>query len=82
MIHEDLVGKLDHGGEAWNAMLQAQVSPDAARSLLDGMVQGQSVMVATNQILAMVVLAFVVAASAIWFAPRPTRTVDLSQAGH
>jgi DHA2 family multidrug resistance protein len=45
-------------------------------------VQSQSVMVATNQIMAIVVLAFIVAAAVIWLAPRPTRAVDLSQAGH
>lgn len=82
VLHEDLAGKLDRGGETWNAMMQAQVPPDTARALMDGMVQGQSVMVATNQIMAIVVLAFIFAAFVIWLAPRPARAVDLSQAGH
>lgn len=82
VVHEDLAGKLDRSGELWGAMMQAQVSADAARVMMERMVQGQSVMVATNQIMAIVVLAFVVAATVIWLAPRPTRAVDLSQAGH
>jgi DHA2 family multidrug resistance protein len=45
-------------------------------------VQGQSVMLATNHIMLVVVLAFALSALVIWIAPRPTRAVDLSQAGH
>jgi DHA2 family multidrug resistance protein len=39
------------------------------------MTQGQSVMLATNQILAFVALAFLFSALLIWLAPRPTRKV-------
>jgi DHA2 family multidrug resistance protein len=46
------------------------------------MVQGQSVMIATNQLMFLVALAFIIAASAIWLAPKPSRAVDMTQAGH
>jgi DHA2 family multidrug resistance protein len=50
-------------------------------ALLNSLVQSQSVMIATNQMMFMVALAFVIAAAVIWLAPKPARTVDLSQAG-
>ncbi|SFL91980.1 MFS transporter, DHA2 family, multidrug resistance protein [Variovorax sp. OV329] len=80
--HADLVGLLDRSGEMWSALMQAQVGDAAARTLLDQMVQGQGVMLATNEIMLCVVVAFAVAAMVIWLAPRPTRTIDVSQAGH
>ncbi len=39
-------------------------------------------MLATNEIMSYVAIAFCLAALIIWLAPRPTRAVDLSQAGH
>jgi DHA2 family multidrug resistance protein len=80
--HAELAGLLDRGGELWNSLMQAHVAEDAARVLMDRLVQGQSVMLATNGIMLCVVLAFAVSAMVIWIAPRPSRAVDLSQAGH
>ncbi len=47
---------------------------------LERMVEGQSVMLATNQLLMLIAVIFVVAACSIWLAPRATRTVDASAA--
>ncbi len=58
------------------------MTPDAVRSMLDNLLQGQSVMLATNEIMAVVGLAFVVSAFVIWLAPKATRKVDMTQAGH
>jgi DHA2 family multidrug resistance protein len=44
-------------------------------------VQSQSVMIATNQLMMLVTFAFLLAAAAIWLAPRPTRAIDPAQAG-
>ena len=55
---------------------------EAVRNTLDGLAQGQSVMLATNAIMSYVALAFALGALVIWLAPRPSRTVDISQAGH
>lgn len=80
--HAELSGLIDRGNELWTAMAGAHVPEDAARQLLDRLAQGQSVMIATNGIMTTVVLAFVLSAFVIWLAPRPSRTVDMSQAGH
>ena len=58
------------------------MTPEAVRSTLDNLLQGQSVMLATNQIMAIVAGAFLLAACVIWLAPRPSRAVDMTQVGH
>jgi MFS transporter, DHA2 family, multidrug resistance protein len=80
-IHAELSGLADHNGDLAQLMTAAGTSPDAAAALLNNLVQGQSVMIATNQMMFLVALAFVIAAAVIWLAPKPTRTVDLAQAG-
>ena len=62
-------------------MLATGWSPDAALAQLNNLVQGQSVMIATNQMMFIVALAFVIAAVVIWLAPKPARTIDPSRAG-
>jgi DHA2 family multidrug resistance protein len=58
------------------------MSPDAVSNMLDRMLQGQSVMLATNHIVAIVAIVFALSACLIWLAPKPSRTVDMTQAGH
>lgn len=53
-IHADLVGLVDRTGEAANALSASGMTPDAVRSTLDNLLQGQSVMLATNEIMAVV----------------------------
>ena len=55
-------------------------SGDTAIAMLDQMVQSQAVMLATNHIFLVSACTFVFAALAIWFAPKPTRVADTSQA--
>lgn len=63
--------------------LQASgLSPDAAQQRLDHLVEGQSVMLATNELMAATACLFVLGALLIWMARRPTRQFELSQAGH
>ena len=81
-MHADLVGLVDRGGEAASALSASGMTPDAVRSTLDNLLQGQSVMLATNQIMAIVAGAFLLAACVIWLAPRPSRAVDMTQVGH
>lgn len=80
--HAELVGLTDRGGEMARSLADAGLSPDAARQVLDQMLQSQSVMLATNHILWVVGAAFALSACVIWLAPRPTRSIDMSQAGH
>ncbi|MGH8236861.1 MAG: hypothetical protein ACREXP_07530 [Steroidobacteraceae bacterium] len=55
---------------------------ESVRNVLDGMTQVQSVMLATNEIMAACALAFRAAALLIWLAPRAARVVDMSKVGH
>jgi DHA2 family multidrug resistance protein len=81
-MHADLVGLVDRAGETANTLSASGMTPDAVRSTLDKLLQGQSVMLATNEIMAIVALAFVVSAFIIWLAPKPMRKVNMTQAGH
>jgi DHA2 family multidrug resistance protein len=80
--HAELAGLADRSGETVRTMTQSGMSHDAAIAQLNNMVQGQSVMIATNQLMFLVALAFALAASVIWLAPKPSRAVDMTQAGH
>jgi len=80
--HAQLAGMADRSGEAVQTLTASGMSQDAALTQLNNMVQGQSVMIATNHLMLLVALAFMVAATVIWLAPKPTRTVDMSKAGH
>jgi DHA2 family multidrug resistance protein len=80
--HAELAGLTDRNGETMRTLTGSGFSHDAAISQINNMVQSQSVMIATNQLMMVVALAFLLAAFAIWLAPRPTRAVDMTQAGH
>ena len=77
-----LAGEVDRSGEATRSVLDSGMDMESVRSVLDGMTQGQSVMLATNEIMATCALAFCVAAALIWLAPRAGRVVDMSKVGH
>src|SRR6185295_10372469 len=80
--HAELSGLIDPSGDAARALSSSGLSMDGVRTVLDQLTQGQSVMLATNDIMWLVAVAFCVAATAIWLAPRPTRAVDMTKAGH
>ena len=46
--HEELVGVLDGGGDAAVSLAASGLTPDVVRSMLDHLLEGQSVMLATN----------------------------------
>jgi len=56
------------------------MAPGGALAQLDTLVQSQSVMIATNQMMFLVALAFVVAAAVIWRRSRPGRSIRLKPA--
>lgn len=68
--HADIVGQLD---PAQAAMHQA-----SANGTLDMLVQGQAVMLATNQVFMILAVILIIAALSIWLAPKPARVVDTS----
>jgi len=81
LAHAELAGLADRNGEVIQTLSASGMSHDAAIGQLNGMVQSQSVMIATNQLMFVVAIAFAIAACAIWLAPRPTRVIDPAQAG-
>lgn len=78
--HEELAGLVDRGGDTMQALTASGLSPDQARGMIEQLVQGQAVMLATNQVFLWAGLAFILAATAIWFAPKPTRVADTTGA--
>src|SRR5262249_54218118 len=81
VAHAELAGLADRNGDVVRTLSASGMTQDAAVNQLNGMVQSQSVMIATNQLMFVVAMAFVVAALVIWLAPRPTRTIDPAHAG-
>lgn len=80
--HAELVGLADSDQSVQSLLESLGMVPDAALGSIDHLINGQAVMLATNQIMAIVGLAFVLAASVIWLAPKPKRVVDASAGGH
>jgi MFS transporter, DHA2 family, multidrug resistance protein len=80
VMHSELAGVVDRTGEVAHTLSASGFSPEATRQALDNMTQSQSVMLATNEIMAFVSLAFFLSAMLIWAAPRPTRAVALGAA--
>lgn len=77
-VKAELAGLTDQSGVAAGEMANAGMEIDQTRGIMDWILQGQSVMVATNQIFMVIAVIFTVAAFVIWLAPRPTRAVDTS----
>jgi DHA2 family multidrug resistance protein len=80
--HAELVGLADADGSVRSLLEQGGMAADAVNQAIDGLIVGQSVMLATNQMMVLIGVAFVVAASVIWLAPKPTRVVDPGAGGH
>ncbi|HWY65348.1 MAG TPA: DHA2 family efflux MFS transporter permease subunit [Rhizomicrobium sp.] len=79
--HAELAGLADRNGDVVRTLSASGMSHDAAINQLNGMVQSQSVMIATNQLMFVVAIAFAIAACVIWLSPRPSRAIDPAQAG-
>lgn len=80
--HAELVGLTDRTGEVLQGLQASGMPPEAALRALDGIVTGQSVMLATNQIMLAIAVCFVFAACVIWLAPKPQRVVGPGAGGH
>jgi DHA2 family multidrug resistance protein len=80
--HAELVGLADGDASVRGMLAGSGASPDAVNQAVDYLVSGQSVMLATNQLMWAIGIAFIVAATVIWLAPKPTRVVDPSAGGH
>jgi DHA2 family multidrug resistance protein len=79
--HAELSGLADRSGDTLRTLTSSGMTQDAAVNQLNNMVQSQSVMIATNQLMMLMAASFVIAACAIWLAPKPVRAIDPAQAG-
>jgi DHA2 family multidrug resistance protein len=80
-MHAELSGLTDSDGAAMKLLSAVSGSHDAALAQLNTMVQSQSVMIATNQLMAVVAVFFLIAALAVWLAPKPAHEFNPMQAG-
>src|SRR6185295_5817343 len=81
-MHAELVGGVDRMGETARALAASGLNPEQVRGTLDNLLTGQSVMLATNQIMGAIAVICAIGALLIWLAPRPKRAVSMVQAGH
>lgn len=79
--HAELVGLSDADNNVRSVLQNSGLSADAVLQNIDNMITAQSVMLATNQVMTIVAVAFMIAAFAIWLAPKPTRQIDPSAGG-
>jgi DHA2 family multidrug resistance protein len=80
--HSELSGLADQSGQAVRTFEASGMSHDQSIYALNNLVDSQSVMIATNQIMMLTAIAFAFAACVIWFAPKPTRAISMAEAGH
>jgi len=75
--HAELAGLVDRTGETMHTLAAGGMNAEQSLQALDRMVQSQSVMLATNELMMYSSLAFLFAATLIWLAPRPTRKIGM-----
>lgn len=80
--HAELVGLTDRDGSLRHMLLSGGASPEAASGVTDYLLFSQSIMLSTNQIMTVIGLIFIAAASIIWLAPKPLRKVEPGAGGH
>lgn len=80
--HAELVGLADRDQSVRTLLDQAGMAADAVNQAVDYLIVEQSVMLATNQMMVAIGIAFLFAASVIWLAPKPTRVVEPGAGGH
>lgn len=76
----ELAGVLHSGQELVDWMMSLGASRDQATELLTHLVEGQSVMLATLNMFAVIAICFGFAATLIWIAPKPQGPIDTSGA--
>jgi DHA2 family multidrug resistance protein len=78
--HAELAGSIDPDGSGRRALMAQGFTPEQATAQLDQMLQGQSVMMATNHIFQVIALVLLGASAVMWFAPKPIRKADTAGA--
>jgi MFS transporter, DHA2 family, multidrug resistance protein len=78
--HAELAGLVDGSGDTMRALAASGFDSEQSLQAMDRMVHGQSVMLATNELMLYSSLAFFLAAMLIWAAPKPKRVIALGAA--
>ena len=82
-MRSEVVGAMQNSSAAIDAMTQSGLSSEQAVMNLSRMVDGQAMMLATNQVFAFVAPMLACAALLIWFTPNPPATaMAAAQSGH
>ena len=76
----ELAGVVHYGRELVDAATAQGAPREAATAMLAQVVEGQSVMLATLNMFAVIAVCFAVAATLIWIAPKPQGPIDTSGA--
>lgn len=76
----ELSGLLNGAQATMDRLIAQGFTGDQARMIVSQLVDKESVALATGQTFVMTAAIFALAAMIIWFAPRPTRAVDISHA--
>lgn len=76
----ELAGAMQNGQATIDGMVAGGASHESATSMLTNIVEGQSVMLATLNMFAVITVCFVFAAMLIWLSPRPKGPIDTSGA--
>src|SRR5581483_1452826 len=69
-------------GSAPVPQLPTAIDPQLGREMLNNRVSGQSLMLATNGLMMVMAVIFVIAAALIVLAPKAARAVDAASVGH
>ncbi len=80
--HAELTNIFDGAKDLVRAMPSLGDYREMVRGVADNLVSGQSMMLATNQVMAMLGAIFIGASFLIVLAPKPTRVVDAASIGH
>jgi DHA2 family multidrug resistance protein len=80
--HENIAGSLNGGHSMLDTLIRAGASAAQALRQHDGLVQTQAVMLATDRVFFVTSFVFVLAAGAIWIAPKGKRGPSAANAGH
>jgi MFS transporter, DHA2 family, multidrug resistance protein len=78
----DIAGSLNGGQAMLDTLTRAGATAGQALRQLDALVQTQAVMLATDRVFFVTSCVFVLAAAAIWIAPRARRGAASAGAGH
>jgi DHA2 family multidrug resistance protein len=78
----NLVGVLNRPQATMDVMTKTGMTSEQARSMVDNMVQGQAVMLATDRVFQVAALVFVLGAAAAWISPKPQFTGAPPASGH